>query len=140
MFKNIFLAPAIAIALTSAAIAHDKHTELEIPLGQPVPTLNLTVSPDGKKGWNLQLKTTNFRFAPENVNKANTFGEGHAHLMVNGKKLTRLYSNWYYLESLPVGENKITVSLNSNAHEDFTVKGKEISATQTIMVPASKPK
>lgn len=36
-----------------------------------------------------------------------------AHLSVDGTKITRLYGNWYYLESLPAGRHEITVSLNT---------------------------
>ena len=42
------------------------------------------------KGYNLEAKVSNFRFAPEDVNTAAKPGEGHAHLNVNDKKIARL--------------------------------------------------
>jgi hypothetical protein len=114
-----------------------QHSNLEIPPGQPVPTVSLMVHPDPMKGWNLEVKVTNFRFAPDRMNAKSSATEGHAHLYVNGKKVTRLYGSWYYLDSLPPGQNKITVSLNANGHEQLTYRNKPIEASATIQVPAS---
>lgn len=114
------------------------HQKLEVLPNQPAPAVSLIVYPDAKRGWNLQVKVSNFKFAPERVNtKSNTL-EGHAHLYVDGKKLTRLYGSWYYLESLSPGKHKISVTLNANGHEDLTYKGKAIEAYTTIEVPPTK--
>ncbi|MDJ0735358.1 MAG: hypothetical protein QNJ47_15095 [Nostocaceae cyanobacterium] len=116
---------------------HTGHTHemMEIPQGQPVPSVDLVVHPDAKKGWNLEAKVSNFRFAPENVNKGAKPGEGHGHIYVNGKKITRIYDSWYYLESLPLGKNRVTVSLNANNHAALAVNGKLIEDTEIIEVP-----
>jgi hypothetical protein len=111
------------------------HKAVSIPAGQPIPTVKLAISPDAMRGWNVEVKITNFAFAPERVNTKGLTTEGHAHLYLNGKKLTRLYSSWYYLERLPRGQNKLTVTLNTNAHEDLTVGGKVIQDTATVQVP-----
>jgi hypothetical protein len=111
------------------------HKMLEIPDQQPVPTVNLVVHPDPMKGWNLEIKVTNFRFAPERISEKSVTTEGHAHLYINGKKITRLYSSWYYLDGLSPGSNTITVSLNANGHEQLTHRGKPIEATVTIQTP-----
>ncbi|MGH8001360.1 MAG: hypothetical protein ACREPR_18545 [Brasilonema sp.] len=55
---------------------------------------------------------------------------------MNGQKVTRLYSNWYYLENLPPGKNRITVSLNTNTHEGFIYNGKLIQDTKIIEISA----
>jgi len=111
------------------------HKTMVIPPGQPVPTVNLAVTPDAMSGWNLQLKVTNFAFAPERVNTKGIATEGHAHLYIDGKKVTRLYGPWYYLGNLSPGQHTITVTLNSNGHEDLIYNGKPIQATQVIQVP-----
>ncbi len=110
------------------------HQAIEIAPGQPVPAVDLVVYPDAIKGWNLQAKVSNFRFAPEKINTPPNPGEGHAHLYVNGKKVTRLYGSWYYIESLPPGKNSITISLNANNHADFVYNGKQIQDTEIIEV------
>ena len=117
--------------------SHQQKTR-EISAGQPVPSVKLIVHPDAMRGWNLEVKVSNFRFAPEKVNQDTTPSEGHAHLYVNGKKLTRLYGSWYYLSSLEPGSNKITVTLNTNGHEDLVYQGKAIEDTQVIQVPVAK--
>ncbi|MBD2576897.1 hypothetical protein H6G50_04275 [Oscillatoria sp. FACHB-1406] len=111
------------------------HGMRDIPHGQPVPRVDLIVHPDEKIGWNLEIRLENFRFAPERVNIDSSTVEGHAHLFVNGQKVTRLYSNWYYLPELPSGRNEIKVSLNTNQHEMLMHDGKEIAATAIINVP-----
>lgn len=111
------------------------HGTLEIPSGQPVPTLNLAIYPDAKKGWNLELKTTQFIFAPERVNQGNSAQEGHGHLMINGESITRLYGNWYYLKALKPGRNTISVSLASNSHNKLVYQGKPIADTIVMTVP-----
>jgi hypothetical protein len=111
------------------------HGAIAIPPGQPIPTVNLIVLPDAEKGWNLDVQVTNFRFVPESVNVDSKTTEGHAHLYVNGEKVTRLYGNWYYLSELPSGRNEITVTLNTNQHEDLMHDGQRIKATAIVEVP-----
>lgn len=145
---TVITAPALRLN-ASRAIAHEMkpgathqhstgghaHAAVEVPAGQSVPTVNLVVRPDTMKGWNLEVKVTHFTFAPERVNtKSTSVNEGHAHLYVNGRKVARLYSNWYHLESLPPGTHKVTVSLNTNDHGQLTYQGKPIQSTATIQV------
>ena len=118
--------------------AHHHHHTLEIPPGQPVPEVDLVVYPDAKKGWNLEIKTENFQFSPQEVNQAHQPNQGHAHLYVNGEKIARLYGNWYYLEELAPGTNEIKVTLNSNSHEDFAFQGEKIEDLEVIEVAPKK--
>ncbi len=115
------------------------HKTMVIPPGQPVPTVSLDLKPDTMSGWNLQVKVTDFAFAPERVNTKGIATEGHAHLYIDGKKVTRLYGPWYYLGSLSPGQHTITVTLNGNGHEDLIYNGKPIQATQVIQVPTRAP-
>ncbi|NER39407.1 MAG: hypothetical protein F6J93_36595 [Oscillatoria sp. SIO1A7] len=114
---------------------HHHHGTLEIPSGQPIPSVDLVVRPDAMKGWNLELRVSNFRFAPEKINQESNYEEGHAHLYIDGKKISRLYGPWYYLPHLEPGEHEITVTLNANGHEDFLWQGEAIADTVTIEVP-----
>lgn len=113
-----------------------QHKIMEVPLSQPVPVVDLIVHPDTVKGVNLEVKLSNFKFAPEKVNQDSKLTEGHAHLYIDGKKLTRLYGNWYYLDNLAPGQHKITVALNTNRHEDLVYKGQKIEDSEMILVPA----
>lgn len=119
--------------LAKAAQGAEEDRLLEILSGQ-VPTVDIAVSKDSVKGWNLETRVKNFRFAPENVNTKNNPGEGHAHIYLNGKKMTRLYSSWFHLENLPPGRNKITVGLKSNTHETLVHNSQKIADTEVIEV------
>lgn len=112
------------------------HKQLEIPAGQPVPEVDLIVTKDSMRGWNLEIKTSNFTLTPENVNQGPSFSEGHAHLFINGQKVTRLYGNWYYLGNLEPGTNEIIVTLNANNHDDLVHEGEMISDTEIVEVTA----
>ncbi|MDX2243051.1 MAG: hypothetical protein NW224_20415 [Leptolyngbyaceae cyanobacterium bins.302] len=113
------------------------HKMVEVPAGQPIPTVNLILHPDAMNGWNLEVKVTNFVFAPDRVNtKGTSVNEGHAHLYVDGKKVARLYGSWHHLPALPPGDHKITVTLNTNDHGELVYGGKPIQATEIIQVPA----
>lgn len=113
---------------------HD-HAPLVVPADQPAPALTLLVTPDPVSGWNLELETTNFEFAPERVNGESTFNEGHAHLLVNGEKRGRIYSNWHHLTGLMPGENTIRVTLNGNGHESLVVEGEVVADEVVVTVP-----
>ena len=150
MLKKIFLVSSTIFCLSliskhlviSAAEAQQnnraehQHKMMEIPSGQPIPSIKLVVHKDSMKGWNLEAQITNFKFAPEHASSAFQPGEGHAHLSINGEKTTRLYSSWYYLGNLKPGKNQITVSLNTNNHQALAHNGKIIQDTAIVQVPA----
>lgn len=115
-------------------LAHREEDTLAVPEGKAVPRVTLIIHPDARKGWNLELQVANFKFAPERVNQEGDYTEGHAHLYINGKKITRIYGNWYYLSSLEPGRNKITVTLNANNHHTLTYKGTVIENSQFVEV------
>lgn len=111
---------------------HHQHKTLEISANSPIPQVEIIAYSDPIKGWNLEIKTTNFNFNPELINKDSNPNEGHAHLYINGEKVTRIYSNWFYISELPKGKNEIKVTLNTNQHEDLVYQGKIIGDTMTI--------
>jgi hypothetical protein len=113
---------------------HD-HQPVEIPQGQPVPQIDLVVHSDSMQGWNLEVKVSNFEFTPSQVNQADQLDEGHAHLYVNGEKVTRIYGNWFYIKNLEPGENQIKVTLNTNGHKALYYQGQPIEDTEIIRVP-----
>ncbi len=124
--------------MTGGTMAGEKthaHGSLEVPAGQPVPAVKLIIHPDAMGGWNLEVQVTNFTFAPKRVNTASNSREGHAHLYIDGRKVTRLYGSWYYLAALPPGKHQIRVTLNANGHEELVHQGQPIAAIATIQVP-----
>lgn len=118
--------------------SHHHHEPLIVPTDAPAPKVELQIIEDAVQGWNVELQTTNFRFAPENVNKTSQFNEGHAHLYVDGEKIGRLYSPWYHLASLEPGEHIIKVTLNANGHEELQVNQETVADSKTLIVPATE--
>lgn len=88
----------------------------------------LEVIKDPMSGWNLHIKTKQFTFKPQHSGKKHQQGEGHAHLMINGKKMARLYSNWFHIPTLANGSNHIEVTLNTHSHDIMQVNNRQISA------------
>ena len=118
----------------NAATDMHHHKTVMIEEGQPIPQVDLVVYEDSVKGWNLEIKLDNFQLTPQDVNSDNKLNQGHAHLYVNGKKVTRIYGNWYYLETLPPGSNEVKISLNTNGHESLMYQGKMIEDIEIIEV------
>lgn len=102
-----------------------------------IPTVAIRVEKDADAGWNLFVETSNFTFTPENANQANIANQGHAHIYIDGEKLTRLYGTSYHLSDLSLGKHAVSVSLNANDHSGYVLNGKPIMATVEI---EQKPK
>ena len=111
------------------------HGSIEVSSSDPIPAVTVVVHSDERRGWNVEIQTENFAFAPEQVNQANQPNQGHGHIYVDGEKITRLYSNWYYIERLEPGMREITVSLHANGHEVLVHEGEAIAHTATVEVP-----
>ncbi|MEM7668781.1 MAG: hypothetical protein AAF317_06460 [Pseudomonadota bacterium] len=111
------------------------HGTIEVDPANP-PGLSIRVVKDALSGWNVFLSVRKFRFTPEQVNQANVVNEGHAHLYLNGEKLTRLYGTSYHLSNLPPGRNVVSVSLNANDHSGLLLAGQPIVAEAVIVLPA----
>ena len=109
------------------------HSTIEVT-SENKPQVEVVVHKDPKSGYNVEITTENFEFSPQRASTEHIEGEGHAHLFVNNEKISRIYSNWYYLSSLEKGHNEIRVTLNSNNHNDYTVSGEIVEATTMIMV------
>ena len=101
---------------------------------QPVPTVSLEVTEDPKSGWNLHATIDGHEMTPEAASTEAVEGEGHAHIYVDGEKLTRLYGDWYYLGELESGEREIRVELSANDHSPLAVNGEIVDDTVAIEV------
>ena len=112
------------------AAGHD--TAQELGEGVPVPTIAIEVAADPVEGWNLWIRTTDFRIVPENVSTTHVDGEGHMHLYVDGEKLSRIYGEWHHISGLDAGNHNVRVELSSNNHSALAVDGRIIDATAEI--------
>ena len=113
--------------------AHGEHAKpIMIPAGPNAPSVSISVTKDAVGGWNVHIKTGNFKFAPEHASGKHIPGEGHAHIYVNDKKISRVYGPWFHLGSLPTDGANVKVTLNANDHRDLMVDGKFVAATKTV--------
>lgn len=113
------------------------HGMVEVDPSQAIPSVDLIVHPDGHGGgWNLELRTENFVFAPERSGLGHVPGQGHAHLYIDGVKITRIYGPWFFLgpENLETGEHELKVTLNANDHSDYMLEGLVIGDSETFIV------
>ncbi len=143
--RMIAFASALALpVLASDARAQTLNTAIDaqkpgkvhvLPENVTVPAVDIEVLADPADGWNLHIKTTNFRFTPENVGGLPRDGEGHAHLYINGEKVTRVYGLWFHIISLPAGPCEVAVTLNGNDHRILAAGGRIISASEVVFVP-----
>ena len=112
------------------------HSTLEV-LPEKVPSAELEIRKDKVSGWNIKLLVENFSFTPDSVNGPAIQNQGHAHIYLNDKKIARLYSPFFHLDSLPAGEHTIKITLNADDHSIFVFNTKPIEAVALISVPDS---
>ncbi|MDK3074508.1 hypothetical protein QO034_15530 [Sedimentitalea sp. JM2-8] len=118
--------------VTESAAGHAHDTPLDLEAGANAPSLEVEVSRDPASGWNLHMKTANFRFSPQNASRKHVAGEGHAHVYIDGVKLGRFYGPWVHLDGLPEGATEIEVTLNANDHRPLTVGGTPVAQTLAL--------
>ena len=118
---------------SSADETHDHERLAAVALNETAPSLTIALHKDTDSGWNLNIQTTGFAFAPRRVGKDHREGEGHAHVYVNGAKIARVYGPWFHLGTLPQGEVEVRVTLNANDHRALSVDGAPVEIRTTIL-------
>lgn len=116
----------LGLFANSAAWAHDEDHE--------GPAFEVQVLRDPVAGWNI-LIVTDVRFAPENVSTGNVEGEGHAHVYVDGVKVSRIYGMWHHLNDLEPGEHEVRIELSNNDHTPITTGEHVLEQIVTIEQP-----
>lgn len=127
---------AEAMVHESADTGHS-HAIRDVAEAAAMPEVSHLVFPDAVDGYNIQILTRNFRFAPAAINGAVEDNAGHAHVYVNGTKVMRVYSDWVHLpgQILQPGVNLVTVTLNANDHSTWGVDGAPIASSVRVVVP-----
>ena len=127
-------APAASNGQVLDLIDQTGHQLRQVP-AEGAPEVSLEVTEDAKAGWNVRIETANFTWAPQHASAEAKPGEGHAHLMIDGKKYTRVYSDWFYLPAtaLTAGEHMVMVSLSANDHTTYAVDGDPVAAQTMVM-------
>ena len=121
-----------AKAQTNGAISvHEVAREIA-----PQATLNIQKDPTG--GFNVQVVTTNFAWRPEMASMQHVTGEGHAHVYLDGRKIMRIYNEWFHLNtyqfSTKPGEQLLSIQFVGNDHAPYTIQGLPVGSEQIVDV------
>ncbi len=105
------------------------HGYLDVDSDSILPEIRqVEIIKDPMSGWNVHIETSNFEFSPENASTKHIQGIGHAHLLINGAKVARIYSNWFHIPTVEYPIDEIEITLNANNHSIMRVNGSPISA------------
>ena len=124
-------------ASASEGGAHD-HAARPVDPALPVPGLTHLVFPDAIDGYNVQILARNFTFTPAAINRDVVANQGHAHIDINGVKISRVYGRWHHLPSslFSPGVNTVSVTLNANDHSTWALaNGEPIASTVPVLRP-----
>ena len=138
-----------AIAITSFIVAFLNVTPLQAHTNgatsvheisqEAAPRVNLEIKKDPTGGYNVHVVTNNFVWRPEMASMKHIPGEGHAHVFLDGRKIMRIYNEWFHLNkyhfSPRSGEQLLSIEFVGNDHAPYTIDGLPVGAEQIIDVP-----
>ena len=106
----------------------------------PPATLEITKDPTG--GFNVHVATTNLVWRPEMASMQHVPGEGHAHVYLDGRKIMRIYNEWFHLNtyqfSTKPGEPLLSIEFVGNDHAPYTIQGLPVGVEQLVDVPSDE--
>jgi hypothetical protein len=106
----------------------------------PKATLDIQKDPTG--GFNVQVVTSNFVWRPEMASMQHVPGEGHAHVFLDGRKIMRIYNQWFHLNtyqfSTRAGEQLLSIEFVGNDHAPYTIAGLPVGTEQIVDVPGDE--
>lgn len=80
--KKLLLSLVLILSSTfTLAYDYDHHQHKMVKANASYWTLNVEIVKDTKDGYNLIIQTTNFKFAPEKINKTSNGNEGQAQVI-----------------------------------------------------------
>ena len=106
------------------------------------PQATLAIKKDPTGGFNVQVVTTNFVWRPEMASMKYAPGEGHAHVYLDGRKIMRIYNEWFHLNTYQFatnpGEQLLSIEFVGNDHAPYTIQGLPVGAEQLVDVPSDE--
>ena len=114
--------------------AEEEHAPIEA--GAPT-SVRIVAEVESGGDVNVRIEADGMRWAPEKVDQPHVPGEGHAHIYVDGVKISRVFGETYQLTGLMPGERRINVTLNANSHGQLLVDGQPVGDTTRVTVPDS---
>jgi hypothetical protein len=106
------------------------------------PKATLEIEKDLTGGFNVQVVTTDFIWRPELASMKHVPGEGHAHVFLDGRKIMRIYNQWFHLNtyqfSTRAGEQLLSIEFVGNDHAPYTIQGLPVGTEQIVDVPGDE--
>jgi hypothetical protein len=103
------------------------------------PKASLKIEKDPTGGFNVHVVTSNFQWRPDLASKEHVMGEGHAHVYLDGRKILRIYNEWFHLNTYQfatrAGEQILSFEFVGNDHAPYTIQGVPLGVEQIITVP-----
>jgi hypothetical protein len=132
---------AVATVIPSQAQTNGAISVHEISQ-EVAPEATLEIEKDPTGGFNVQVKTTNFLWRPEMASMQHVSGEGHAHVYLDGRKIMRIYNEWFHLNtyqfSTRSGEQLLSIEFVGNDHAPYTIQGLPVGVEQIVDVPSDE--
>jgi hypothetical protein len=132
---------AVATAIPSQAQTNGAISVHEIAQ-EVAPQATLKIEKDPTGGFNVQVKTKNFLWRPEMASMQHVPGEGHAHVYLDGRKIMRIYNEWFHLNtyqfSTRSGEQLLSIEFVGNDHAPYTIQGLPVGVEQIVDVPSDE--
>jgi hypothetical protein len=109
---------------------------------EAAPRVTLEIQKDPTGGFNVHVVTTNFVWRPEMASMQHVPGEGHAHVYLDGRKIMRIYNDWFHLNtyqfSTKPGEQLLSIEFVGNDHSPYTIQGLPVGVEQIVDVPSDE--
>jgi len=129
----------LAFSIITPAHAHtDGATSVHEIEQEASPKAVLEVKKDPTGGFNVHVVTTNFVWRPEMASMQHVPGEGHAHVYLDGRKIMRIYNEWFHLNTFQfatkAGEQLLSIEFVGNDHAPYTIQGLPVGSEQIVDV------
>ena len=109
---------------------------------ETAPRATLDIQKDPTGGFNVQVITSKFVWRPEMASMQHFPGEGHAHVYLDGRKIMRIYNEWFHLKtyqfSTRAGEQLLSIEFVGNDHAPYTIQGLPVGAEQIVDVQSDE--
>ncbi len=105
------------------------------------PEVGVEVRPDEAGSWDVRLTVHRFRFSPAGTAARAAVGRGLAHLLVDGRLVSRLRAPEFHLSArlVPHGTHHVTARLYADDGTVWAVSGKPVQSTADITASAPTP-
>ena len=143
LIATIVIGWTLAVAAITPSQAHTTGATSVHEIAQEnAPQASLEIKKDPTGGFNVHVLTNNFVWRPDMASMKHVPGEGHAHVYLDGRKIMRIYNEWFHLNTYQfatkAGEQLLSIEFVGNDHSPYTIQGLPVGAEQVVDVPSDE--